>query len=199
MLVEQTLHGPILSCLLQHQFLLTYRWLVDPDLTSRRKETFHELNLHACCHGSNSNFSATSLSKELSSATDRVSDRAACVWGVESARSPSSIPPGGVAQGGLLIPVSSSDLGVVGGGVEQNGGNGSGMLSSGLWNMLWDGMTLRRRADTQHVPIMSWATRTHVRVKRAMKCGTQTRQKNVRATMCSVFTPRRLQGNRYCL
>ena len=37
----------------------------------------------------------------------------------------------------------------------------------------------------QHVPIMSWATRTHVRVKSAIKCGPLTRQK----TRCSVFTP----------
>ena len=40
--------------------------------------------------------------------------------------------PGGVAQGVFLIPVSSSEAGVVGGGVEQNDGNGSGMSRSGL-------------------------------------------------------------------
>ena len=40
------------------------------------------------------------------------------VRGYDSARWPSSIPPGGVAQVGLLIPVISSKFGVDGGGVE---------------------------------------------------------------------------------
>ena len=52
--------------------------------------------------------------------------------GVDSARWPNSSPPGGVAQEGLLIPVISSELGVICGGVEQNVGNGSGMSRSGL-------------------------------------------------------------------
>ena len=43
-----------------------------------------------------------------------------------------SIPPGGVAQGGLLIAVISSEFGVDGGGVEQNDGHGSGTSRSGL-------------------------------------------------------------------
>ena len=51
---------------------------------------------------------------------------------VDSARWPNSIPPRGVAQGGLLIPVISSEFGIDGGGVEQNNGNGSGTSRSGL-------------------------------------------------------------------
>ena len=42
--------------------------------------------------------------------------------GVDSARQPHSKPPGGVAPGGLLIPVISSEFGVDGGGVDQNDG-----------------------------------------------------------------------------
>ena len=51
--------------------------------------------------------------------------------GVDSARWPNSNPPGGAAQGGLLIPVMGSAVGVEGGGVEQNCGNGSGTSRSG--------------------------------------------------------------------
>ena len=54
------------------------------------------------------------------------------VRGDDLARWPCSIPPGGVAQGRLLIPVISSEFGVNGGGVEQNDGNGSGMSKNGL-------------------------------------------------------------------
>ena len=54
------------------------------------------------------------------------------VRGVDSARRPISNPPGGAAQGGLLIPVTSSEFGVDRGGVEQNHGNGSGTSKSGL-------------------------------------------------------------------
>ena len=46
-----------------------------------------------------------------------------CVRGDDSARWPNSIPAGGVARGVLLIPVSSSELGVVCSGMEQNDGN----------------------------------------------------------------------------
>ena len=53
------------------------------------------------------------------------------VTGVDSARWPNSNPPGGVAQGTLLIPVISSEGGVDGGGVEQHDGNGSGTSRSG--------------------------------------------------------------------
>ena len=42
-----------------------------------------------------------------------------------------SNPPGGEAQGGLLIPVVSNEFGVNGGGVEENDGNGSGTSMSG--------------------------------------------------------------------
>ena len=42
----------------------------------------------------------------------------------DPARWQNSIPAGGVAHGGLLIPVSTSELGVVCGGVEQNDENG---------------------------------------------------------------------------
>ena len=55
-----------------------------------------------------------------------------CVRGDDSARWPNSIPLGGVAQVGLLIPVISSEFGVDGGGVEQKGGHGSGTSRSGL-------------------------------------------------------------------
>ena len=51
--------------------------------------------------------------------------------GDDAARSPNSNPPGGVAQGGLLILVISSEFGVDGGGVEQNDGSGSGTSRSG--------------------------------------------------------------------
>ena len=44
----------------------------------------------------------------------------------------------------VLIPVSSSEFGVVGSGVEQNDGNGSSMSKSGLWNLLWDGITFKK-------------------------------------------------------
>ena len=53
------------------------------------------------------------------------------VRGDESARWPNSIPPGGVAQGCLLIPGISSKFGVIGG-VEQHDRNGSGTSRSGL-------------------------------------------------------------------
>ena len=39
--------------------------------------------------------------------------------GIDSTRRPNSNPPGGVALGGVLIPIKSSKLGVDGGGVEQ--------------------------------------------------------------------------------
>ena len=53
------------------------------------------------------------------------------VRGVDSARWPNSNPPGGVAQGGLLIPVIGSAVDVEAGGVEQNDANGSGTSRSG--------------------------------------------------------------------
>ena len=53
------------------------------------------------------------------------------IRGVDSAKWPNRNPPGGVAQWSLLIPVKSSEFGVDGGGVEQNGGNGSGTSRSG--------------------------------------------------------------------
>ena len=51
--------------------------------------------------------------------------------GDDSARWPNSSLPGGVAQEGLLIPVTGCEFGVVGGGVEQNDGHGSGTSRSG--------------------------------------------------------------------
>ena len=58
------------------------------------------------------------------------------VRGVDSARWPNSNPPGGVAQGGLQIPVINSEFGVDGGGVERKDGHGSGTSRSGRSNML---------------------------------------------------------------
>ena len=62
-----------------------------------------------------------------------------------------------------------SEFGVDGGGVEQNYGNWSGMSRSSLWNMLWEWMTSKkaRRYATRpnHVTSLTWATRTHGRVK----------------------------------
>ena len=49
----------------------------------------------------------------------------------DSARWPNSNPPGGVAQGRSLDPVTGSAVDVEGGGVEQNDGNGSGTSRSG--------------------------------------------------------------------
>ena len=52
------------------------------------------------------------------------------VRGVGSSRRPTCNPPCGVAQGDLLIPVISSEVGVDGG-AEQKEGNGSGTSMSG--------------------------------------------------------------------
>ena len=50
----------------------------------------------------------------------------------------------------------------------------------------WDDVKKARKYASRHnhVTSLTWATRTHVRVRSAIKCGTQTRQKNVRATFC---------------
>ena len=72
------------------QSLINRGWL-DPDITSRRKETFQETNLDACGPGSNSNLSAAFfLDEEPSSANDRVSDSSVevdviCSHGLHSA------------------------------------------------------------------------------------------------------------------
>ena len=60
-----------------------------------------------------------------------VIDRRMLTADVDAGLGPNSIPAG-VAQGFLLIPVSSSELGVVCGGVERNDGNGSDTSKSGL-------------------------------------------------------------------
>ena len=119
------------------------------------------------------------------------------VRGVDSARWPNSNPPGGVAQGGLLIPVISSEFGVDGGGVERKDGHGSGTSRSGRSNMLWEWMTFEARrcaAVPNHV-----LSHTPVCVK-GRSCSnvrdTDKTDKNVRATRCSVFTSRRVHDTR---
>ena len=109
---------------------------------------------------------------------------------------------GGRRGGGLLIPVISSELGVDGGGVEQNDGSGSGTSRSGRWNLLWEWMifTARRCATRpSHVLILS----TRMCVRQGQRCSsvrdTLTRLRNVRATKSSVFTSRRVHDIRLCL
>ena len=59
---------------------------VAPDITSRRKETFHELNFDGCGQGSNSNVSAPILFEILSSVLDGALDvHGICSHGLPSA------------------------------------------------------------------------------------------------------------------
>ena len=74
------------------------------------------------------------LRSELTRATSQLNSKS--VREDDTARWPNSIHAGGVAQEVHLIPVSSSESGVVCGGEEENDENVFVMLRSVLWNML---------------------------------------------------------------
>ena len=70
------------------------------------------------------------------------------------ARWPNCIPTGGVAQGGLLMPVSSSEVGVAGGGVEPNKWKWVGHVQKRTVEHDLRMDDFREGAQVQHFPIL---------------------------------------------